>query len=92
MQVRYDELTAALNRRLPAERLEVLGRATAFIRRLRQVSASGFVWSVVLLVSSCMRRSQRKLNWSCPTRMGDSETRFIRCKSGSGSMVKVESR
>lgn len=48
MKVRYDKLTTALKDRLPAERLEPLGRATSFIRRLRQISASTFVWSVVL--------------------------------------------
>lgn len=48
MSIRYDKLTTSLKDRLPAERLEILGRATSFIRRLRQISASTFVWSVVL--------------------------------------------
>src|SRR5512133_1152250 len=48
MQVPYDKLLPALNRLLPDRVLDALGDATKFIRRLRQISASSFVWSVVL--------------------------------------------
>jgi hypothetical protein len=48
MQVEYDKLLPALKRLLPSERLALLGSTTRFIRRLRAVSASMFVWSVVL--------------------------------------------
>ena len=48
MQVEYDKLLPALKRLLPSERLALLGGTTRFIRRLRAVSASRFVWSVVL--------------------------------------------
>lgn len=48
MSVRYDELLPALKRLLPQARIDLVGRSVAFIRRLRQVSASDFVWAVVL--------------------------------------------
>lgn len=48
MSVDYDELLPALKRLLPHDRLDFLGETTRFIRRLRTVSASMFVWSVVL--------------------------------------------
>ena len=48
MSVRYDKLVPALKTLLPDETLSFLGRAVAFIRRLREVEASTFVWSVVL--------------------------------------------
>jgi hypothetical protein len=48
MSPRYDRLVPALKRLLPDETLGVLGRAVAFIRRLREIQASVFVWSVVL--------------------------------------------
>ena len=48
MSVRYDKLVPALKALLPDERLNFLGRAVAFIRRLRNIQASVFVWSVVL--------------------------------------------
>jgi hypothetical protein len=48
MSVRYDKLVPALKALLPDERLNLLGRAVAFIRRLREIEASVFVWSVVL--------------------------------------------
>lgn len=48
MDVPYDKLLPALNRLLPNTVLDALGGATRFIRRLRQISASMFVWSVVL--------------------------------------------
>ncbi len=48
MSVRYDKLVPALKALLPDERLNALGRAVAFIRRLREVRANVFVWSVVL--------------------------------------------
>ena len=38
----YDELSAALKRRLPENALEALGRATGFIRRRRTVTCIGF--------------------------------------------------
>ena len=48
MRVRYDKLVPALKTLLPEEPLGALGRAVAFIRRLREIRASMFVWSVVL--------------------------------------------
>jgi hypothetical protein len=48
MSVRYDKLVPALKTLLPDDRLTFLGRAVAFIRRLREIEASHFVWSVVL--------------------------------------------
>jgi hypothetical protein len=48
MSVRYDKLVPALKALLPDERLNFVGRAVAFIRRLREIRASLFVWSVVL--------------------------------------------
>lgn len=48
MSVRYDKLVPALKALLPEERLSALGRTVAFIRRLREIRASAFVWSVVL--------------------------------------------
>ena len=48
MSVRYDKLVPALKTLLPDDTLSFLGRAVAFIRRLREIEASVFVWSVVL--------------------------------------------
>jgi hypothetical protein len=48
MSVRYDSLVPALKALLPEQALGELGRAVAFIRRLRELRASVFVWSVVL--------------------------------------------
>lgn len=48
MSVRYDKLVPALKALLPEDRLGALGRTVAFIRRLREIRASVFVWSVVL--------------------------------------------
>lgn len=48
MHVEYDKLFPALKRLLPVGKLEALGTTTRFIRRLRSVSASMFVWSAVL--------------------------------------------
>jgi hypothetical protein len=48
MAVRYDKLVPALKALLPDDPLTQLGRAVAFIRRLREIQASAFVWSVVL--------------------------------------------
>jgi hypothetical protein len=48
MSVRYDKLVPALKALLPDDRLNLLGRVVAFIRRLREIRASTFVWSVVL--------------------------------------------
>ena len=48
MSVRYDRLVPALKALLPEDPLTLLGRAVAFIRRLREIRASAFVWSVVL--------------------------------------------
>lgn len=48
MSVRYDKLVPALKTLLPDDTLSTIGRAVAFIRRLREIRASVFVWSVVL--------------------------------------------
>lgn len=48
MSVSYDRLVSVLKGRLPDEHLDALGRAVAFIVRLRAVRASAFVWSVVM--------------------------------------------
>lgn len=48
MQLEYNKLVPALKRLLPAEQLEVLGATTRFVRRVRAVTASAFVWAVVL--------------------------------------------
>ncbi len=48
MKPAYDRLIPALKNLLPVEPLEALGRAVAFIRRLREIRASAFVWCVVL--------------------------------------------
>lgn len=48
MKPAYGRLIPALKNLLPEARLDALGRSVAFIRRLREVRASAFVWSVVL--------------------------------------------
>ena len=48
MPVRYDKLVPALKHLLDEERIDLVGRSVAFIRRLRQLRASAFVWAVVL--------------------------------------------
>ena len=48
MKVDYDALEPALKRLLPSEKIDNMGRAMAFIRRLRAINASAFVWSMVL--------------------------------------------
>jgi DDE family transposase len=48
MTVHYDKLVPALKALLPDDTLGAIGRAVAFIRRLREIRASVFVWSVVL--------------------------------------------
>jgi putative transposase len=48
MKTHYDALLPALKRLLPSEKIDGIGRTTRFIRRLREISASAFVWSVVL--------------------------------------------
>jgi len=48
MRVDYATLIPALKRLLPEEELDDLGRTVAFIKRLREVTASWFVWAVVL--------------------------------------------
>jgi hypothetical protein len=48
MPVRYDKLVPALKALLPEPGLNSLGRAVSFIRRLREINAGAFVWSVVL--------------------------------------------
>lgn len=48
MATAYNSLIPALKKRLPEEVLEVVGRAVAFVRRLREIRASLFVWCVVL--------------------------------------------
>src|SRR5512142_1908069 len=48
MHVRYDKLVPTLKAVLADDALDLLGRAVAFIRRLREIRACLFVWSVVL--------------------------------------------
>jgi hypothetical protein len=48
MSIGYDKLVPALKTLLPDEALNALGRAVAFIRRLREVQADLFIWAVVL--------------------------------------------
>lgn len=48
MSARYDKHASALKRVLPDDTLDRLGRMVAFIRRLRALRASLFVWSVVM--------------------------------------------
>jgi hypothetical protein len=48
MSAVYDKLIPALKALLPHDSLDELGRAVAFIRRLREIHASAFVWSVVM--------------------------------------------
>lgn len=48
MSVSYDKLAAVLKGRLPDAHLDAVGRAVAFIVRLRAIRASAFVWSVVM--------------------------------------------
>jgi hypothetical protein len=48
MAIAYDSLVQNLKKRLPEDALNALGRAVAFVRRLREIRASLFVWCVVL--------------------------------------------
>jgi len=48
MHTAYDELIPRLKSMLPAVRLGLLGRAVAFIRRLRRLRAGTFLWALVL--------------------------------------------
>jgi hypothetical protein len=48
MYVRYDRLVPVLKTVLCDDALDLLGRAVSFIRRLREIRACLFVWSVVL--------------------------------------------
>ena len=48
MAIRYDELIPALKALLPASTLGRLARDVEFIRRLRAIRASLFVWAVDL--------------------------------------------
>lgn len=48
MPADHNKLVPALKSLLPETELNLLGRAVAFIRRLREIRASVFVWSVVL--------------------------------------------
>jgi len=48
MATAYNTLIPALKKRLPEDMLDILGRAVAFVRRLREIRASLFVWCVVL--------------------------------------------
>jgi Transposase DDE domain len=48
MATAYNTLIPALKKRLPEEALDLLGRAVCFVRRLREIEASRFVWCVVL--------------------------------------------
>jgi len=45
---RYSKLLGSLKEVLPKQGLDELGRSVAFVRRLRHVTASAFVWSTVL--------------------------------------------
>jgi len=47
-QATYDRLVPALKTLLPEDVLIAFGRSVQFIRRLREIRASAFVWSVVL--------------------------------------------
>jgi hypothetical protein len=48
MRAAYDELIPSLKRMLPPRSLGAIARSVTFIRRLREVRASVFVWSVVM--------------------------------------------
>jgi hypothetical protein len=48
MPSNYGTLVSTLKSRLPDDRLDALGRTVAFIRRLREVRASLFVWALVM--------------------------------------------
>jgi hypothetical protein len=48
MRAAYDNLIPSLKELLPARTLGLVGRAVAFIRRLRQLHAGVFVWAVDL--------------------------------------------
>jgi hypothetical protein len=48
MKTHYDALVPALKRLLPSEKIDGIGRTIRFIRRLREIGAGAFVWSVVL--------------------------------------------
>lgn len=48
MAAQYDALIPALKNLVPARRLAYLGRAVGFIKRLRAIRASAFVWATVL--------------------------------------------
>jgi len=45
---RYDDFLAALKKRLPARHIALAARGVQFVRRLRTIRASLFVWAVVL--------------------------------------------
>ena len=48
MRSSYDELIPALKKLLPATTLGAVARAITFVRRLRRMQASVFVWAVVM--------------------------------------------
>lgn len=48
MSARYDRLASALKTALPDAAIDALGRVVSFIRRLREIRAALFVWSVVM--------------------------------------------
>ena len=48
MRSNYAELIPALKRMLPADSLALVARTISFIRRLRELQASVFVWAVVM--------------------------------------------
>lgn len=48
MTASYDKLLEALKGRLPDNSVDALGRTVTFIRRLREIRACMFVWSVVM--------------------------------------------
>lgn len=61
MSVRYDKLVPALKRLLEEDRIDVIGRSVASIRRLRQLSASSF---------RLLRREDSAARWT-PCRSSD---------------------
>jgi hypothetical protein len=48
MRSSYDELVPALKKMLPVESLALVARSISFIRRVRELQASVFVWAVVM--------------------------------------------
>jgi len=93
MDVPYDKLLPALNRLLPDHVLDALGDATRFIRRLRQISASTFVWSVVL---SCFGQGspgfEQARQWFCRLTGGHVWPRPFQMRFKSDAAVRLFER